>query len=88
MKLKKLKMPSRPEIDTEELDMGMGDEMAGEGEGDSMEPSKEAAPPSDMLADVSDDELLAEIKKRGLMGQVGEEEGPAEMESEEDEYMS
>ena len=53
MKLKKLKMPPREEIDMAELDMGpegdmgpesdmsMGDEMIGEAEGESMEPGKE-----------------------------------------------
>jgi hypothetical protein len=97
MKLKKLKMPPREEIDMAELDsnsdgsMGlegepMGDEMMGEAEGESMEPGKEG-PAADMLADFSDDDLLAEVKKRGLMGQLGEE-GAEEMEAEDEEYMS
>ena len=98
MKLKKLKMPPREEIDMAELDMGpegdmgpesdmsMGDEMIGEAEGESMEPGKEG-PAADMLADFSDDDLLAEVKKRGLMGQLGEE-GAEEMEAEDEEYMS
>lgn len=93
MKLKKLKMPAKAEISTAELDMEempegpkMAGEMEGEGEGE-MGESPEAAPGSDMLADFSDDELMAEIKKRGLMGKMGEEEGE-EMESEEEEYMS
>lgn len=92
MKLKKLKMPPKAEISTDELDMGpMGDmegEMAGEGEGEMGEAPEapEAAPEESMLADVSDDDLLAEIKKRGLMGAMGEEEG--EEESEEEEYMA
>lgn len=89
MKLKKLKMPPKAEINTDELDMGpMGDmegEMAGEKEGEMGESPE--VPSSDMLADVSDDELLAELKKRGLMGKLeGEEEGEEE-ESEED-YMA
>ena len=89
MKLKKLKMPPKAEISTDELDMGpMGDmegEMAGEGEGEKDMEAMSEAPAPDMLADVSDDDLLAEIKKRGLMGAMGEEEGE---ESEEEEYMA
>lgn len=92
MKLKKLKMPPKAEISTDELDMGpMGDmegEMAGEGEGEMGEAPEapEAAPGGDMLADVSDDDLLAELKKRGLMGKL-EGEGEGEEESEDEEYM-
>lgn len=91
MKLKKLKMPPKAEISTDELDMGpMGDmegEMAGESEGEVGEAPEapEAAPEESMLADVSDDELLAELKKRGLMGKL---EGEGEEESEDEEYMS
>ena len=89
MKLKKLKMPPKAEISADELDMGpMGDmegEMAGETEGETGEAPEAPAP--DMLADVSDDELLAELKKRGLMGKLeGEGEGEEE-ESEDEEYM-
>lgn len=92
MKLKKLKMPAKAEISTAELDMGEmpeGPEMAGEMEGESEGETGEApeeAPAPDMLADISDDDLLAEVKKRGLMAQLGEGEG--EMESEEEEYMA
>lgn len=93
MKLKKLKMPAKQEISTAELDMGeempagseMADELAGESEGE-VGGEPEEAPSMDMLADVSDDDLMAEVKKRGLMGQL-EGEGE-EMESEEEEYMS
>lgn len=86
-KLKKLKMPAKEEIDVAELDMGMpedemgGEEMMAEGT------EEEAAPSMDMLADISDDDLLAEVKKRGLMGQLGEGEGEEE-EGEEEEYMA
>lgn len=86
MKLKKLKMPPKAEISTDELDMGeMAGETEGEGEGEKDMEAMSEAPAPDMLADVSDDDLLAEIKKRGLMGAMGEEEGE---ESEEEEYMA
>jgi hypothetical protein len=101
MKLKKLKMPAKAEISTAELDMGempeggMDEEMTGESEGEMGEAPE--APESSMLADASDDELLAELKKRGLMGQLSEESpkekardksyGAKEMEPEEEEYM-
>jgi hypothetical protein len=80
-KLKKLSMPKREEMDMGELEIEMepagGDEMmAGEEPSDKGEaPSKESP-----LAGASDEELLAEMKKRGLMGELegegmsGEEE--------------
>lgn len=94
-KLKKLQMPKREEMDMSELELDMeapeeaeGDmasEMAGESEGEeSPMPGKKGM---DKLAAVSDEDLLAELKKRGLMGQLGEE-GEGEMELEEDEMYS
>lgn len=86
-KLSKLKMPMREEVDTSELDMAMdGEETVDEGdmaEGD-MEgkPSKESP-----LAGASDDELLAEMKKRGLMGGL-EEGGEEELEMSDEEMYS
>lgn len=95
-KLSKLKMPKREEISMEELDMGPAPEMEGEGEM-GMESEMPKQEPS-MLADISDDDLLAEVKKRGLMSQLeemspeemarDEEMGAEEMEPEEAEYMS
>lgn len=84
-KLSKLKMPMREEVDTSELDMAMdGEEMAeGSEEGDMEEmPSKESP-----LAGASDDELLAEMKKRGLMGGL-EEGGEEELEMSDEEMYS
>lgn len=84
-KLKKLAMPKREEMDISELDMEEmptgGEEMA---EGEEM--PVEAGP----LADVSDEELMAELKKRGLSSKLAEEdammgEGEMEMEDEEEE---
>jgi hypothetical protein len=71
-------MPKREEIDMAELEMdempaegeGEGEEMAAEGE----EMPVEAGP----LADVSDEDLMAELKKRGLMSKL-EESSPEEM---------
>lgn len=103
MKLKKLKMPAKAEISTAELDVGempeggeMAEESMGESEGEMGEEPEASG--MNMLADVSDDELLAELKKRGLSGQLSEESpkekardkayGAGEMEPEEEEYMS
>jgi hypothetical protein len=86
-KLKKLAMPKREEIDMAELDM---EEMPTEGEmpesdmGEGEEMPVEAGP----LADVSDEELMAELKKRGLSSKLAEEDammGEMEMEDEEEE---
>jgi hypothetical protein len=71
--LKKMAMPSKKapemeaEMDLEGLsldDEPMPEDMA-EGEEDLLD-GEEAAPSNEMLADVSDDELLEEIKARGL----------------------
>lgn len=78
-KLKSLKMPEKM---SEEMPEEMGMELDGmEDEEDAMEEMKmdeEESP----LAEFDDEELLAEIKKRGLMSELeGEEE---DMEEEED----
>lgn len=91
-KLSKLKMPKREEISMEELDMGPAPELAGEAEGEGegemgMEPEMPEQEPG-MLADVSDDDLLAEVKKRGLMGQLDMGEGEVEEGEEEEDYMA
>lgn len=91
-KLKKLAMPKREEMDISELDMAdeSGEEMPTKGEmpeGDMSEDemSVEAGP----LADVSDEELMAELKKRGLSSKLEEEDAMAgEMEMEDEEMYS
>ena len=89
-KLKKLAMPKREEMDMSELDVEMGpaeDEMmAGEEMSDKGEaPSKESP-----LAGASDEELVAEMKKRGLMGELEGEgmEGEEEIDLEDEEMYS
>ena len=88
-KLKKLAMPKREEIDMSELEMDMPAEGGGEemAEGDMEDMPVEAGP----LADVSDEELMAELKKRGLSSKLEEEDamlGESEMEDEEEEMYS
>lgn len=67
--LKKMKMPKREEISMEELDSEMPE--GGGEEASSMDEEKMAD-----LAAISDEDLMAEMKKRGLMGEMskGEEE--------------
>ena len=86
-KLGKLKMPSKDAIDVSELEMDMGPspedgaEVAEEADmGMDMESESKGG---DMLTDIADEDLLAEVKKRGLTAQLGEEEE----ESESDEYV-
>lgn len=71
-KLKKINMPKEePEMEMSELEF---EEMPA----DEAPPPEEEAPsegPSD-LEGASDEELLAEIKKRGLESQLGEEPAP------------
>lgn len=88
-KLKKLSMPKREEMDMSELEMDMpagdemmaGEEMSDKGGEDEM-PSKESP-----LAGASDEELVAEMKKRGLMGDLEGEgmEGEEEIDLEDEE---
>jgi len=81
--LKKMKMPKREEISIEELDMEMPEEgMSPEGE---EAPSAEAEGMADLAA-ISDEDLLAEMKKRGLMADMSGEDMAAEGEEELDEY--
>lgn len=89
-KLKKLSMPKREEISIEELDMP-ADEMSAEGSSTGMEETdmgEDMGPAAGPLADVSDEELMAEMKKRGLVGELAEgEAGEAETELEDEEDM-
>lgn len=83
-KLKKMRMPEE-----EKMDMGydMGEESEGEGDmseedlakHESEEPMPEKQEEGEAPADLekfSDEELMAELKKRGLDKQMGEEENP------------
>lgn len=80
-KLSKLSMPEKrkDEMDLEEMDLGSEEEMpmAEEEEMAGEELSMEEGPASDLEA-ISDDDLLAEIKKRGLMSQLSEKEDESE----------
>jgi len=87
-KLGKLAMPKRDEVDMAELELEVepsegegeaGEMMAEEGAEEVDLGDEEAAPKSDALADIADEDLLAEVKKRGLMASLGEE-------SDEEEY--
>lgn len=92
-KLGKLQMPKREEVDMSELDM---EHPSGEespeyeaSEGADVEakegPSTEAKEhPGGDLADVADEDLIAELKKRGLMGKLAEE-GASEMDMSDEE---
>lgn len=88
-KLKDMKMPDKrqEEMDMEEMqfDLGEGEEEPFQSE----EPSEfeEAAEGEEMSSEsspeleaLSDDELMAEVKKRGLMSQLDSEEESAESE--------
>lgn len=76
MKLKKLKMPEdKPAADMESME-GMEELSAMEDE----ESEDMEAPASSALEAVSDEELMAEMKKRGLMSQM--EEPSADVSSE------
>jgi len=87
-------MPKREAIDEMELDMPEEGEMpegeeSPEGEDLAEEGEDLAEMPESPLDSVGDDELLAEIKKRGLMSKLEEGEGDmAEMpEGEEEDEM-
>lgn len=87
--LKKLKMPKPKAIETDELDMAMeespAEEAAESPEEEGAESSEEeAAEHPGELKGVSDEDLLAEVKKRGLMSQLESETGE---ESAEDAYV-
>ena len=85
--LKKMKMPKPKQIEMAELEgEEMGDEMgemADEMEMGEEEAEEESEEESE-LASFSDEELLAEVKKRGLMSQLEKEESE---ESAEDAYV-
>jgi len=87
--MKKMAMPSKkaPEIEADmDLEsLSLDDEpseadMEMEGEEDLLA-GEEAAPSNEMLADIADEELLAEVKARGLSLEPSDEE---EMENEEE----
>lgn len=81
-KLSKLKMPEKrsDEMDLSELDQEGNDMESADSEFPTEEESEPVAEGEEMmeaspLADLSDDELMAEVEKRGLMSQLpGEEE--------------
>lgn len=68
--LNKLKMPMKKPMDLAELKDQGADEAPAEGspEEEAMESPAEEAQEMSQLDQVSDEELLAELKKRGLMG--------------------
>lgn len=87
MKLNKLKMPmegkdkkkpSESEFDLSELELSE-EEPSEELSSELPPPSDEAMPESDQLADVDDELLIAEIRKRGLEKQLQDQ--PVEEES-------
>lgn len=90
--LKKMKMPKREEISVDELDMEMpaegGEDMMAEGE---EVPSADEGKMADLAA-VSDEDLMAEMKKRGLMSDMSGEDmemaegGEEEVEDEDEMY--
>ena len=88
-KLGKLKMPSKDAIDVSELDMDMGPEDGAEvAEEADMGMDMESEPKSgDLLTDIADEDLIAEIKKRGLSAQLAEGEAESGEEEESSEYM-
>jgi hypothetical protein len=88
-KLGKLKMPSKDAIDVSELEMDMGPEDGAEvAEEADMGMDMESEPKSgDLLTDIADEDLIAEIKKRGLSAQLAEGEAESGEEEESSEYM-
>lgn len=78
-KLKKMRMPEKKGEDLEGMEMAESseemppeDEMM-EGMSEEEMPEMEEAPMADLEA-ISDEDLMAEIQKRGLMSQLGEAE--------------
>lgn len=90
-KLGKLQMPKREEVDMSELEMEAGPEEGAEGPEMELELGAEGSEekPSEggELADVADEDLIAELKKRGLMGKLAEE-GDMDLEAEDSEMYS
>lgn len=98
-KLGKLKMPESKKMDMSELESDAGEmEFAGD-EAPSDEKSEEFAAEEDMefpeekpagagdLEALSDEDLLAEVKKRGLMAQLEKGSEPASGEEEDEQYI-
>lgn len=85
MKLKKLKMPPREEMDMSELEFSKEESPEYEAE-EAMEGEEKEEAPEAMseLESVSDEDLLAEVKKRGLLSQL---ESETSEESAEDAYV-
>lgn len=94
-KLGKLQMPKREEVDMSELDMEAGPEESPEYEmAESPEEEGSESPEVEgkehgggELAKVADEDLIAELKKRGLMGKLAEE-GDMDLEAEDSEMYS
>lgn len=86
--LKKLKMPKPKEMEMDELDLGpeSAEEEASESKAEegAESPEEESAEHPGELEAISDEDLLAEVKKRGLMSQLESETGE---ESAEDAYI-
>lgn len=84
--LKKLKMPHPKSMDMSELDAESPEEEAAESpeEEAAESPEEEEKEHPGELSSVSDEDLLAEVKKRGLMSQLEKETGE---ESAEDAYI-
>lgn len=87
--LKKLKMPKPKSMDTSELDYmeeSPEEEAAESPEMEAVEgpEGEKEEKHSSVLASASDEDLLAEVKKRGLMAQMEKETGE---ESSEDAYI-
>lgn len=85
-KLGKLPMPAkRQEEDLSDLDQAeadpMDDQSAGEMDDAGMDVADDGAGQKDPAADLSDDDLMAEVKKRGLMAKLTKGEESAEGES-------
>lgn len=75
--LKKVKMPARVEAEDEMLELDMPSE-----DGEEMPADEEAAVEGPDFSAFSDEELLAEVKARGLKLEEGEGEGEMELELE------
>jgi hypothetical protein len=82
-KLKQMKMPVEPEMDLSELESESpeSDEPV-PGSEDEAEMADESAEPSMPLSKYSDDELVAEVMKRGLADELDEEAPVAEVDEE------
>jgi hypothetical protein len=94
MKLSKLRMPEdkkSSDLDLSELDMGSDQPDEGSPEEEAAESpdqeDQEAKKGSDQLAHVDDEELIAEIKKRGLMDKLKQEDQPADHSGEDAKYL-